>query len=201
MAFDHQLIGIIAGVVAFAAIVPYIWDIIGGITKPNLVSYFIWTLLQSIAIVAQFQAGASWSVYFLMGSTLSCAIIFLLALTKCGYKEYGWIDATALILAVVAIGVLIFTHHPVYALLLTIFADALGAIPTVVKTRKYPYTENKFAWTLTVISAMLGILATEKLDVANLAYPVFLLAESVLILAIAVFTKTALVCRWGRGCR
>ena len=197
----HQLIGILSGVIALVAVVPYIWNIVGGITKPNLVSYFVWTLLQSIAIFAQFKAGASWSVYLLIGSTINCGIVFLLALTKYGYKEYSWVDTVALLLAGVAIVILLFTDHPVYSIILTITADALGAIPTITKTRKYPYTEDKLTWFLCAVSAALAIVATEQFDFANLGYPVYLLLEAMLIFALAYFIKTPLVCKWGRGCR
>ncbi len=198
---DYQLIGIIAGVLAFATGIPYIWNIIGGITKPNVVTYFIWTLLQTIALIAQFKAGASWSVYLLLGSTVSVGIIFLLSLTKYGYKEYTWIDSVALVLGGIAIAILIFTDHPELAILLPIIADGIGAIPTIVKTRKYPHTEDQFAWFLMIIASALGIIATEKHDIANLAYPVFLLFETIVIFSIAFFTKKTVVCRWGRGCR
>lgn len=201
MIFDHEAIGMLAGVLAFATGIPYIWNIIGGITKPNVVTYFVWTLLQGIAIVAQLEAGASWSIFLLIGSTVSIAIIFLLSLTKYGYKEYSWIDTLALILAGVAIAVLIFAHHPVLAILLPILADAIGAIPTLVKTRKYPHTEDQFAWFIMIVASALGILATEKMDIANLAYPVFLLFEAILIFSLAFFTKKVMVCKWGRGCK
>jgi uncharacterized membrane protein HdeD (DUF308 family) len=136
----------------------------------------------------------------LVGTTLNTGIIFLLSLTKYGYKKYGHWDTFALILAGAAIAVLLFTDHPVLAILLPIVADAIGAIPTVVKTRKYPHTEERFAWFLMIVASALGILATEKLDFANLAYPTFLLFEAVLIFSLAFFTKRTLVCRWGRGC-
>ena len=198
---DHELIGIIAGILAFATGIPYIWNIIGGITKPNTVTYFVWTLLQSIAIFAQFEAGASWSVFLVIGSTISIGIIFLLSLTKYGYKEYSWVDTVALILAGIAILVLLFTDHPVLAIALPIVADAIGAIPTLVKTKKYPHTEDQLAWFIMIIASALGILATEKFDFANLLYPVFLLFEAIVIFSLAFFTKWTVVCKWGRGCR
>ncbi len=197
----HELIGIAAGVLAFGTAVPYIWNIIGGITKPNVVTYFVWTLLQSIAIFAQLKAGASWSIFLLAGSTVSIAIIFVLSLTKYGYKQYSWVDTVALSLAGAAILVLVFTDHPVLAIFLPIIADAIGAIPTIVKTRKYPHTEDRTAWFLMIVASALGIVATEKMDVANLAYPVFLLFEAIGIFCLAFFTKRTLVCKWGRGCQ
>ena len=197
----QEIIGITAGILAFATAIPYIWNIIGGITKPNTVTYFVWTLLQTIAIFAQLEAGASWSIFLVVGSTINCGIIFLLSLTKYGYKEYSWVDTPALILAGIAVAVLIFTEHPVLAILLPIVGDALGAIPTIVKTKKYPHTEDRTAWFLMIIASTLGIFATEKIDVANLAYPIFLWVEAVFIFSLIVFTKKNVVCKWGRGCK
>lgn len=197
----HEVLGILAGVIAFATVFPYVWDIIGGITKPNAVTYFVWTLLQGVALVAQIQIGASWSVFLLAGTTLNTGIIFLFALSKkYGYKEYGHADTLALILGAIAIGILIFTEHPVLAILLPILGDAIGAVPTLIKTKKYPHTEERFAWFLMFIASALAIVASEKMDIANLAYPVFLLFEALVIFCLAFFTKRTLVCQWGRGC-
>jgi hypothetical protein len=196
----HELIGILAGLLAFATGIPYIWNIIGGITKPNVVTYFVWTLLQTIALVAQFKAGASWSIFLVLGSTISIAIIFLLSLTKYGYKHYSWVDTVALILAGIAILILLFTDHPVLAIGLPILADAIGAIPTLVKTHKYPYTEDQLAWFMMIVASALGVISTEKMDLANLLYPSFLLCEAIVIFSLAFFTKKTVVCRWGRGC-
>ncbi|MGE5541162.1 MAG: hypothetical protein ACM3TU_02665 [Bacillota bacterium] len=197
---DHELIGIIAGLLAFGTGIPYIWNILGGITKPNVVTYFVWTLLQTIALIAQWRAGASWSILLLLGSTVSVAIIFLLSLTKYGYKHYTPVDTIALLLAGLAVIILVFTDHPTLAILLPIVADGLGAIPTIVKTKKYPHTEDQLAWFLMIIASALGVIATEKMDVANLAYPIFLLFEATFIFSLAFFTKKTVVCRWGRGC-
>ena len=197
----HEILGIASGILAFATIIPYVWDIVGGITKPNTVTYFVWTLLQSIALTAQIKVGASWSLYLLIGITINCGICFLFSLSKkYGYKEYGTVDTIALILAGISIAVLIFTDHPVLAILIPLVGDAIGAIPTLVKTRKYPHTEQRLAWFMMVLASALGVMATEKLDFANLAYPIFLLFESLIIFGLAFFTKRTLICRWGRGC-
>jgi hypothetical protein len=196
----HELVGIAAAIFALAAVVPYIWDIIGKITKPNTVTYFVWTLLQSIAIYAQIQAGASWSVFLMVGTTIGTAVVFILSLTHYGYKHFTWVDAASLVLAGFAILILIFTKHPVLAILLPILGDAIGAMPTIVKTRDHPETEERLAWFLMIVACALGILATEKFDLANLAYPVFLLFEAIVIFCLAFFGKRKLVCKWGRGC-
>ncbi len=200
MLINHELLGIIAGILALASAIPYIWDIIGGITKPNIVTYFVWTLLQGIAIVAQYEAGASWSIFLIIGTTLNVGIISILSIVGYGYKEYTHFDTAALVLAVIAIGVLIFTDHPVLAIILPVVADAIGALPTLIKTKKHPETEERFAWFIMIVASALGVLATEKFDTANLLYPGFLLVEAVVIFSLAFFGKRTLVCRWGRGC-
>ena len=41
----HLLLGIIGGLLALCAIIPYIRDILHGTTRPNIVSYAIWVFL------------------------------------------------------------------------------------------------------------------------------------------------------------
>lgn len=195
------MLGIAAGVLAFATVIPYVWDIIGGITKPNAVTYLVWTLLQGIAIIGQYEAGASWSVFLLIGTTLNTGIIFVLAIAGYGYKEYARVDTAALLLAGAAILILVFSDHPVLAILLPVVADAIGAVPTLVKTKRHPETEERLSWFLMIVASALGILATDKYDMANLLYPCFLLVEAIVIFSLAFFGKRTLVCIWGRGCR
>lgn len=196
----HEWLGIASGVLAFLTVVPYVWDIIGRITKPNAVTYFIWTLIQLVAIAAQLEAGASWSIFLIIGTTLNTGIIFLLAIAGYGYQRFTASDAIALIVGGAAIVALIYTDHPDLVIILPVVADALGAVPTVIKTKKHPETEERFSWFLMIIACGLGVAATEKLDLANILYPSFLLLEAVVIFCLAYFGKRKLTCRWGRGC-
>jgi hypothetical protein len=190
-AFDwHFLFGIASGVLSVASLVPYIRDVLrGGDTKPNAVSFFLWTVLEVIALIAQIQAGASWSIIILIGVTFNTTLVTILALIGYGYKEYGKTEVICVIFAVLAIVIWQVTGEPVLAILLSILADAFASIPTLVKTYKYPESEHAFSWFLITLGGICGILATNIFNTANLAYPIYSLLMYGAIFAFAYFGR------------
>lgn len=188
----HVVAAILSGIFAVAAWVLYFRDILWGSTRPNAVSFSLWTVLQVIALAAQVDSGASWSVVFMIFVTLGTLSITVLALCGYGYRKYGRIDALSLVLAVAAIVGWQVTGNPLLAIWLAIAADFFASVPTVVKTAREPYSEELKAWGLITVAAIFGAISTERLDVANLAMPVYLIGINGLIFSLAYFGRRRL---------
>lgn len=157
-----------------------------GTTRPNIISFIIWTLLQLIAIAAQLSAGSSWSVIILIACTFNTVLIIILCLVGYGYAKYKVLDWSCFILAMAAILLWCITNDPLLAIGLAIFADFLGALPTVVKAFRDPFSELPLGWYLATFSAVLAALSTTKIDFANLAYPVYLVIITATIASVAL---------------
>jgi hypothetical protein len=181
----HVIVGFTAGAVQIYSIVPYVKDILKGTTRPNIVSWSLWTLLQVIGIVAQISAGASWSLIFIIAMTFNTSLVVVLCLKGYGYKKYGLVDWICLSFAILAVVLWLATNNPIYALVFAIAADLMASIPTVVKTLKEPKSEIPIAWFLVTLAAFLGIISTTKLDIANLIYPAYFFIITGLIGSIA----------------
>jgi hypothetical protein len=177
----HPIVGVISGVLAALAVVPYIKDILHGSTRPNIVSWALWVLLLFIASIAQISAGASWSLVFLIGDLIGTSIIVILCLFGYGYSEYGRVEWTCLTLAVIAIIAWQLTHQPVLAIVFAIAADFMAAFPTVVKAYRDPWSEHPSTWVIICVASALGILSTTVFDLANIAFPAYLLLINGLI--------------------
>ena len=185
----HVVAAALSGAFAFLAEFLYIRDIIrGGETKPNAVSFFLWTVLQTIALVAQIKAGASLSIVLITCVTLSTAVITVLALVGYGYRKYGKIDLSCLVLAVAAIVLWQITGRPVLAIVLAIIGDFFASLPTVAKTYREPRSEHLTAWALITVASVLGVLSADP-DAANLAFPVYLVAMNGAIFSLAYFGR------------
>jgi hypothetical protein len=167
----HEALGIVSGVIQIGSIIPYIWDIVHGSTRPNAVSTGLWTLLSGIALAAQISAGASWSVILVAGVAFNCAVITVLALSGYGYAKYGRIDWFCLLMGLVAIGAWVLTANPVASIVLVVLASVISNIPTIVKTYREPASEYSFSWFLVVIASSLSLLSTTQLNAQNLLYP------------------------------
>jgi hypothetical protein len=181
----HGALAALSAVLAVASAVVYIKDVLkGGETKPNAVSFFLWTVLQGVAVIAQWKAGASWSVVFMIVMTIDTAIVAFIALIpKWGYRKYGWREIVCFVCAIAAAAAL--WHDPVDAILLAIVGDLFAFYPTVVKTQKEPQSEHLTAWVLVTAASLAGVLSTGVWDVANLAFPVYQVVMNGLIVFIA----------------
>ncbi|TAK04057.1 hypothetical protein EPO34_02780 [Patescibacteria group bacterium] len=189
----HLLIGIAAGVLQVSAIVPYVRDILKRQTKPNIVSWALWTLIQLIAIwvLVTSEAGFSWSLILLLATTFNTGLVVVLCLMGYGYKEFGHVEKACLTIALVAIALYVFTKDAALSLAFDIVADLVAATPTIVKTFREPHTEAVMPWVMVSVAAALGALSSTIIDVENLALPIYLAFVNGLIAAIAFFGQRA----------
>ncbi len=171
----HSVLGIIGGVLALLAIAPYIKDILHGTTRPNIISYGLWALLLAISAWAQISAGTSWSVALLIGDFIGTSAIVVLCLMGYGYSKYGWVEWTCLSLAIIAIVSWQVTNEPLLAIIFAVVADAMAAIPTIIKAYRDPWSELPITWIIIAVAALLGIFSTTIFNTVNLLFPAYLL--------------------------
>jgi hypothetical protein len=173
-------LGLLAGLITLAAIIPYISDILRGSTRPNLVTWFLWTLNGSILASAQYTAGASWTLSVLVASNVSTAIVTLLAVLY-GQRKYGTIDAICFVMAILAMAGWWWTKNPLTAIVLGVLAEIFAVSPTIAKTYKAPDSETPFTYWATSFATVLSVMASTKFDTANLLFPVYSIVVNALI--------------------
>lgn len=182
----HIILSIISGIIALLAVIPYVKDILHGTTRPNIVSWALWDVLLLISVWAQFSAGASWSVIFLIGDIIGTSIILILALVGYGYKKHGHIEWVCLLLALIAIISWQATSQPLLAIIFAALADFMAAIPTIVKAFKDPWSEDPPQFLLIAFASVLGIIALTIFNPENIIFPAYLFGVNVTIGLIAL---------------
>ncbi len=185
----HIIVGSLGGLIAFLSIVPYVMDILRGTTRPNIASYSLWAFLIFISMMAQIEAGASWSLILLIGDLLAVLIVLLFCVTGYGYKKYSWIEYICFTLGILAIILWQITSQPLLAIGFAVLADLIASIPTVVKTYRDPWSELPFAWFLVAFGAMLGIVSTTIWNLENILFPLNILI---------INGTVAVIAFWGR---
>lgn len=185
----HQLLGIASGLIAFFAVVPYIRDILHGTTRPNIFSFALWSVMLFISIFAQISAGASWSVLLIMGDCIGTTTIVLLCLAGYGYGKYGRLEWICTGLAVLAVVSWQLTQEPLLAILFAVVADALAAVPTVLKAYRDPWSESAAQWLLIAAAGALAIASSTIFDVANIIFPAYLLIVNGLTGCLTLFGR------------
>jgi hypothetical protein len=176
--------GVLAGAITLIAIIPYILDIFRGDTRPNVVTWFLWTLNGSILASAQYIAGASWTLSVLVASTISTAILTVLAVPF-GQSKYGVLDGVSLVMALAAMAVWWWTENPLTAIVLGVVAEIFAVSPTVAKTYRAPETETPITYWATSLATIMSVIASTRFDLANLLFPIYSISVNTVIAVMA----------------
>jgi hypothetical protein len=180
----RAVVGTLAGAITLAAIIPYVLDVLRGLTRPNVVTWFLWTLNGLILASAQSIAGASWTLSVLVASTISTAIVTVLAIPL-GQSKYGVLDGICLAMALAAIGGWWWTANPLSAIVLGVLAEVFAVTPTIAKTYRAPETETPITYWVTSLATLMSLVASTKFDIANLLFPIYSVAVNTLIAVMA----------------
>ena len=137
----------------------YIRDVIKGGTRPNLVSWFIWSLAPFIGVFFQLKAGAGLSILpiFMAGFT-SLVVIIVSVLKKNGYWKINSFDVVCGIISLFALILYVFTHNLSISILFAIISDGLAYIPTIRKSWNFPESETGLMYTTGIVSNIIGLL-------------------------------------------
>jgi len=184
------ILGIIASLITFFAIIPYMRDTLRGATRPNVVTWFLWTLNGSILAYAQFTAGASWTLAVLVASTLSTAVVTVLAVPF-GQRGYGVVDAACLGMALAAMAGWWWTENPLTAIVLGVLAEIFAVSPTVAKTYREPASETPITYWATTFATILSLVASTKFDLANLLFPLYSISVNTIIAVMATAGRSS----------
>src|SRR5258707_14662940 len=117
-----EIISIFAGLLAIAAIVPYILDIVKGRTKPNVVSWLTWTILLAIATSAAFASHEPRSAFLTLGDLIGTGLTLILGL-KYGVAKFSWLDAFCQVGAAVGLVLWLVFNSPEIAIIAAIVID------------------------------------------------------------------------------
>lgn len=181
---QDSVIGIVAGVITFAASVRYWYAIWTGKAKPNRASYIIWTLLQSVVSVTYVLNGARSSAVVPIVLALSIYPVVPLAVYTGNY-EPGWSLLDKVCLALTGVGLVVWavSRSPLLTLVWMMAIDVVGTFPTASKAWREPLSEDRPAWTIVTIGQVVNIGAVEAWKFGLLVYPVVSIAICAVIVA------------------
>jgi len=179
-----QLFGILSGILAVLAPIPYIRDIFLLKTKPQRTAFFIWSVLGAIAFFSQLAKGASSSLWLPGVETFVVTVIFILSI-KYGVGGFSKKDYIALTIAALGLIAWYFTKEAAIALYIVIIIDLTGTYLAVDKAYQDPGSETLITWITAAIAGMLATFAVGNLNIVLLSYPFYVfLANAAVVVAI-----------------
>jgi len=185
------MVATLGGIVGAVGSVPYVRDVWRRTTVPHRGSWFIWAVIEVVAVEAQRADGASWSMVPLVSQALGTCVVFALSL----WLGSGGVTRVELaLIAVAGVGVLgwFAADEPVIATSGAILADLIGAMMMLPKAWRDPHSETASTFALACVSGLLTAGSVGALAPELLVYPVyFVLVNAVLTVVIAVRRVTA----------
>ena len=168
----HILFGALSGLIAAGMIIPYLISMVKGATRPNIVSWSLWTIVVFITGLAQVRAGASWSLLLLIGTIVANLSVIYLCIRGYGYKKFETIDQITLVCALVSIILWWITANPLAAMICALVADSIAYAPTLIKTYKHPESETLLYWGALVIADLLALISVTTAHITNILFPI-----------------------------
>ena len=166
--------GITSIVVSFLGYFPYLKDTAAGKTKPHVFSWLIWGIITGIEFFGQVIGSAGAGAWATGVASVFCFLITFLSFRK-GKLEITKLDWVSFVGAIVAILIWFITKEPLLSMLLGIFIDALGFVPTFRKSFIHPFQETLITWFLNGLKFFLSLFALEKFTLLSSIYPIYLI--------------------------
>jgi len=165
----HEVVAMVAAAIALFGAVPYVIDTLRGRTRPNRATWTVYAVVGSLAVISSYAAGGRWSL--LVGVAYAIGPIGIL-LASIRHGEGGWSPLDRSCLGLAALGLIgwAVSGDPRVGVVLQTVADAAGTVPTWVKAWRDPAHENRRAWTLYAIAALLNLFAITNWSIGEAFY-------------------------------
>lgn len=179
---------IVGALIGAAGSIAYLKDTVRGKVKPHKVSFLMWSIAPLIAFFAQIQQGVGLAALMTFSTGFLPLTIFIASFVN---KNAEWkltiFDVICGILSLTGLALWMITKVGNVAIFFSIVADALAAIPTLVKAYKYPDTEIAWPWISSVIGVILTLLTLSTFTFANCGFILYILVVNTLIFLLVQF--------------
>lgn len=164
----------------------YIKETIRGNTKPNRVTWLLWSIAPLIATIAALADGVRLSVLPVFMSGFVPLLIFIFSfVNRNSYWQLEKFDYLCGLFSVLALIFWGITKNPAIAIIFAIASDGSAALPTLVKAWKYPETETGTPYMTGLFSALTSFTAIKVWNFSYYAFPIYLVIVcTLLILAV-----------------
>jgi hypothetical protein len=174
---------LIAASATVVAALAYVLSMFKGQTKPNRVTWLMWTIAPFTATSAAISSGATWATVPVFMSGLSPLVILLSSfLNKRAYWKLSAFDYGCGALSALALVLWYVTKNPNVAIVFAILSDSLAATPTLRKAWRNPQTEFNWPFVVGVFSPMTSFLVAPEWIFSEIAFPAYLVCINILLL-------------------
>jgi len=163
----------------------YVIATLKGKTKPNRVSWFLWFLAPMIAFASQLKQGVGAQAVLTFTAGFNPLLVFIASfISRKAQWKITQLDIVCGVLSLLGIVFWLLADAPNVAILFSILADAMAAVPTVIKSYKEPETENGTVFLGGMISAFITLLTIHSWEFKNYAFSAYIFSICVLLFSL-----------------
>jgi hypothetical protein len=159
-----------AGVLTIVCVIPYLVGTMRGRTKPQRMSWFIFTVMAAEAAASQLAAGASAGAWLTGAAAAGFGAIFVVSLRH-GVGGFRPADVATLLVAVAGLVLWRITGNPVTSLVAVVGAELAAIALTVTKAYREPTSETATAWLIDAASGAVALAAVAHWTFRDVLYP------------------------------
>lgn len=179
----------------------YAVDTLRGKIKPNRVSFLLWSLFPLIAFAAEFKQGVGILSLLVLSQAVLPLLVFIASFVN---KQAEWkltrFDLFCGLLSLVGLALWLITRSGNVAIIFSIMADGMAAVPTIRKAYLYPETEVAWPWAAMALGVMITLLTLKSWTFAAYGFLIYLLICNLTIAVLAKFKVGRLLsARFARG--
>jgi len=168
---------ILGAVIGSLGTLVYIRDTWRGVTQPNRVSWLMWAVAPLLAFVVEIHEGVGLQSLMTFVVGFGPLLVFLASFrSAAAVWRIGPLDYACGLLSVAGLAVWIATRHGTVAIVASIAADALAALPTLRKSLWHPESETVWAFGAATVNAAITLLTVKVATTAVIAFPVYIVA-------------------------
>ena len=182
---NFVIVGFILNLIGGAS---YFIDTVKGKVQPNRITFFLWGLAPLIAFAAEIHQKVGLQSLMTLGVGLSPVFIFAASFYN---KKSVWklkrFDFICGGFSIIGLVLWYITKVGNFAILFSIFSDAMASIPTLVKSYTHPESENYIEYFFAWCSAALTIATMKAWNFATSAFPIYILCINAICFTLIKF--------------
>jgi len=153
----------------------YLYETIVGKAQPNRITWLLWGIFPMVIFVAQRAQGVeglSWASF--VAGFMPLLVFAASFYNKKAYWKSEPRDYYLMAAAVIGIILWAITKNPNLALLFSLLADMLAAVPTLIKSYRHPRSESWIAYAISTFGFGISFLSVQTYTFADTAFVAYL---------------------------
>ncbi|NWJ40624.1 MAG: hypothetical protein HXX12_06595 [Geothrix sp.] len=164
----------------------YLYETLLGRAQPNRITWLLWGIFPLVIFAAQRAQGVQGISWASFAAGFMPLLIFAASFfNKKAYWKSEPRDYYLMAAAIIGIILWAMTSKPNLALLLSLVADVLASIPTLIKSYRHPHSESWIAYAVSALGFGLSLLSIQAHTFESTTFVayVFILNASLAVLA------------------